>query len=145
MKSAVIKNPKGVERGYCWCGCGEQTPIATRTDKSKNLVRGEPTRFIRGHQARTQTGEANSNWKGGKFMKDGFIYVRMPHHPMANKLGYVPQHRLVAAEKYGADALKGKRIWWIDQNRSNNAPDNIILVTPKEYLNLLAQATRPGH
>lgn len=38
--------------GYCRCGCGEKTPIATRTNASIGKKRGEPTRFVSGHYKR---------------------------------------------------------------------------------------------
>lgn len=36
--------------GYCQCGCGGKTPIATRTRKYLGTIKGEPLRFLRGHQ-----------------------------------------------------------------------------------------------
>ena len=33
----------------CECGCGEQTPIATRTSRRDGWVRGQPLRFVLGH------------------------------------------------------------------------------------------------
>lgn len=35
--------------GLCGCGCGTVTPPARQTDTKRGLVKGEPTRFIRGH------------------------------------------------------------------------------------------------
>jgi hypothetical protein len=33
----------------CKCGCGETAPIATKTDKGRGSIKGQPQRFIRGH------------------------------------------------------------------------------------------------
>lgn len=38
--------------GFCQCGCGEKTTIATVTMLSRGHVRGEPKRFVHGHGAR---------------------------------------------------------------------------------------------
>lgn len=38
--------------GTCQCGCGEPTPLATRTHKARGLVKGQPTRYLPGHQTR---------------------------------------------------------------------------------------------
>ena len=38
--------------GLCECGCGETTNIVQHNSPSQNLVKGEPFRFIRGHQFR---------------------------------------------------------------------------------------------
>jgi len=35
--------------GYCACGCGERTPISTRTDKRYGAIKGEPRRYVYGH------------------------------------------------------------------------------------------------
>ena len=47
----------------CECGCGKPTPIANRNRKSKGQIKGEPLRFINGHN---KSRELNPNWRGGK-------------------------------------------------------------------------------
>lgn len=39
-----------VPYGCCWCGCGQPTWIATRNMHERGLVKGEPARYIGGHQ-----------------------------------------------------------------------------------------------
>jgi hypothetical protein len=36
----------------CACGCGRPTPIVTKTDKRRGLVRGRPAKWAYGHQHR---------------------------------------------------------------------------------------------
>jgi hypothetical protein len=38
--------------GLCECGCGEPAPVSQYTDRTYGYVRGEPRRFVRGHQRR---------------------------------------------------------------------------------------------
>jgi hypothetical protein len=38
--------------GFCACGCGRRTAIATRTQVGLGHVRGEPVRFLPGHARR---------------------------------------------------------------------------------------------
>lgn len=38
--------------GYCECGCGELTPIITKTQTKRGRVKGEPQRLIFGHRKR---------------------------------------------------------------------------------------------
>ena len=44
----------------CECGCGTPTPIATRTYQKYGHVKGQPIRFISGHNARLRTRSACS-------------------------------------------------------------------------------------
>src|SRR5579859_4768303 len=39
-------------QGGCACGCGGQTTIAPRSERSRGVLRGEARRFIRGHNRR---------------------------------------------------------------------------------------------
>jgi hypothetical protein len=48
----VFERPAGILYGCCWCGCGGKAPLAAQTMKSKGLQKGEPQRYIRGHEHR---------------------------------------------------------------------------------------------
>lgn len=52
------------------CGCGQKTPLATRTRTEKGLVKGQPIRFLRGHRTKInfsaqQTRNVVSLYKSG--------------------------------------------------------------------------------
>jgi len=53
-------------KGYCECGCGKLTLIAKRNNHSKGIKKGEPARFIHGHNGR----------KDGKSVNDPAEYQR---------------------------------------------------------------------
>jgi hypothetical protein len=36
--------------GLCECGCGQATRLCTHTDKYRGLLKGQPQRFLTGHQ-----------------------------------------------------------------------------------------------
>ena len=36
--------------GLCQCGCNQAAPVAKRNDSIHNMVRGQPLRYIKGHQ-----------------------------------------------------------------------------------------------
>lgn len=42
----------GIPYGYCHCGCGQKTSIATRNAYERGQIKGEPARFIHGHHTR---------------------------------------------------------------------------------------------
>lgn len=35
--------------GYCHCGCGQKTPLASRTYSARGVFKGEPNKYIIGH------------------------------------------------------------------------------------------------
>ncbi len=35
--------------GYCHCGCGGRTKLATKTSSAQGVRKGEPNRFLHGH------------------------------------------------------------------------------------------------
>jgi hypothetical protein len=39
----------------CECGCGQPPPLAKASDKTRGYVRGEPIRFVKGHNAKLWT------------------------------------------------------------------------------------------
>lgn len=41
-----------IPAGFCHCGCGAETELATRTDSRIGTVKGQPRRFLRGHHNR---------------------------------------------------------------------------------------------
>lgn len=48
----------------CECGCGQPTPVAVRNDKRHGHVKGQPTRFARGHSRRCHPPTEGGNPSG---------------------------------------------------------------------------------
>ncbi len=40
--------------GYCHCGCGQKTNLAPRTQRAKGWIKGEPLKWIHGHNAKNK-------------------------------------------------------------------------------------------
>jgi hypothetical protein len=113
--------------GFCFCGCGEKTPIATRNKPERGYYAGQHVRYIRGHQVRT--GSENPRWKGGKIVRsDGYIEVFAPNHPDRNGKGYILEHRLVMEKKIGRRLTKKERVHHINGIKSDNRPRNLVLL-----------------
>lgn len=43
------KPTQEIPYGYCHCGCGQKTKIASRTSNQKGWIKGKPVRYIWGH------------------------------------------------------------------------------------------------
>jgi hypothetical protein len=76
--------------GYCHCGCGNKTKISPKTCTSKGWVKGEPRKYLQGHQAKS--GDRHYRLKGGKSTVKSrnkkYIRVLVHSHPR-NKNGHV--------------------------------------------------------
>jgi hypothetical protein len=46
----------------CACGCGTPTPVASQTHRSMGLMKGQPTRYLRGHSGRIYSPLNLDNW-----------------------------------------------------------------------------------
>jgi hypothetical protein len=110
-----------VPYGYCRCRCGGRTPIATRTDQRYGHVKGQPVRFIIGHNARIQYGSwAERLWS--KVDKNGPV-VRPQLGPCWLWTGYRDE------KGYG----------WIETNGRNRPAHHVALelagfIIPAEFL-----------
>lgn len=50
----------------CECGCGETTKLVPKTIGARGYVKGQPLRFINGHNQRLNKGERHQHWKGAE-------------------------------------------------------------------------------
>ena len=69
-----------------------------------------------------QKRESNPNWKGGKSVTShGYIVIRVG-------LKYLYEHRINAEKKIGRSLKRNEIVHHIDGNRTNNHPDNLLVV-----------------
>jgi hypothetical protein len=47
-----LSTTDAIPAGLCQCGCGQKTPLAKQSDTARKMVRGQPIRFVHGHNAR---------------------------------------------------------------------------------------------
>lgn len=119
-------HPTGVTPGYCLCGCGRKTNIVKYADASKGLSRGQPRRYVFGHEH--------------KVVLDGMYENDVPSGCW-NWLGAIDIHgyarvggRLVFHEMYvrahGA-VPEGKQLDHLCRNRLCVNPDHLEPVAPR--------------
>lgn len=86
------------------------------------------------------------SYKGGDTcVFGGYIYEYLPGHPLQNIWGWVAQHRMVAEDKIGRPLVQSldhniaEVAHHKDENRLNNHPDNIEVMTRNAHLSMHAR------
>jgi len=139
--------------GLCECGCGDLAPIAKRSATYLGHVKGQPVRFIAGHQGRVlrhtdeakakmsayrrgkKVGPDNPMWKGGRTQERSRFCIRVGRdHPMADRNGLVLEHRLVMAAVLGRYLLTEEIVHHINEDPFDNRPENLVLVNRSQHL-----------
>jgi hypothetical protein len=131
---------KQESQGFCHCGCGGKTKLAQQTNKKFGWVKGEPVRYIMGHQ---NIGKRSHHWKGGKKVDgDGYVFIYMPSHPKADVLGYVREHVLICEQVLGESLPLQTIIHHVNENKGDNRHKNLVICQDRAYHNLLHQRMR---
>ena len=94
------------------------------------------------------TGPGSPTWRGGRVMKSGYVYVRVyPDNPffesMANKLGYVAEHRLVMAEHLGRPLKPTEIVHHKNGVKTDNRIENLQLFVSLEEHGKALQERHP--
>lgn len=122
---------------FCQCGCGQKAPVAKRNYHYLGHVKGQPMKYIRNHnlklvdRSKSKHKKLNNSpvWKGGKITKkNGYVYIYIgKDHPMAEKNGYVREHRLVMAQALGRMLTSDECVHHKNERKNDNRFANLSL------------------
>lgn len=126
----------------CECGCGQPTPLAKQTFARRGVVKGQPVRFVSGHNLRGLT-RSESHKRGiaegqrrawatkrkrkpvGSTNHDHHGYVRVKTRASAGR--WDKQHVLVMEQVIGRRLFPDEVVHHINSIRSDNRPENLHL------------------
>lgn len=80
---------------------------------------------LRSKRTGPKSGDRHTNWKGGRKLVKGYVYIYSPDHPCRTKSNYVSEHRLVMEKKLGRHLLRTEVVHHRDGDPKNNHPDNL--------------------
>jgi hypothetical protein len=117
----------------CECGCGETTPIATRTRSGRDQFKGQPLRFINGHNSRLLSSEEQAR-RASLRDPDALRYSGSPENYVKYKGRHM--HRVEAEKMLGRPLEPGEIVHHKDGNKWNNDHSNLEVMTQSQHLTL---------
>jgi hypothetical protein len=74
-------------------------------------------------------GEKSRHWKGGKILRNGYVFVNLPDHPsfVGTQRRYFPEHRLVMEQILGRPLERHEQVHHKNGIRDDNRPENLEL------------------
>lgn len=76
-------------------------------------------------------------------MMKGYIMVKYPSHPNANKQGYIFEHRLVMSRHLNRPLRKDEYIHHVNGNKQDNRISNLIIVSASDHNKLHPNKPQP--
>lgn len=115
MISLALDTAIKIADGYCQCGCGMKTSLATQSEPAKGYVKGSPMRFVMGHASRLPLGQQKS-------------------YPERNGDRL---HRLLAERVLGKPLPPRSEVHHVDGDIHNCSHNNLVICNDHSYHMLL--------
>jgi hypothetical protein len=127
-----VSSPQEIPYGYCHCGCNKKTKLITHTRTSEGLVRGQPFRFIKGHNGRNNPAQTEAANKASvRSHKENAIVNNLEKaYEVDVRTGCWIWKRSLTAKGYGKLFVNGKSVTahkYIYELHKGSVPDGLVL------------------
>jgi hypothetical protein len=122
----------------CQCGCGQATRVAPVNDRSKGWIKGEPLRFLKGHNAAINTAKRATEAIGNRRLTShGYVLVLIAKGVRQYEHILVAERALGRPLKsLGAGHPQTEVVHHINGNKTDNSPSNLLVCTHKYLVEL---------
>ena len=149
----IGKGGKNGNQKYVWAACescGKERWTQKRVDKrfSRFCLNCWAMKNIKSLTEK-QRGATHPNWKGGRTESHGYIKIKLfPNdffYPMAQKSGYVLEHRLVMAKHLGRCLQPWEIVDHKNAIKDGNEIGNLELKSQSEHMRAHSKGYRDGY
>jgi hypothetical protein len=123
----------------------QKNPPIKHSDKTKALISSKNkgkkrTPEQRAHLSlivkdRLKNPENHPQWKGGRKKHGaGYVQVKIPNHPRANKGGYVLEHIIIWEQANGQPVPPDHSVHHLNGIKDDNHPDNLVVIPKAEHI-----------
>lgn len=139
--SVQLETMRGMDipYGYCHCGCGEQTPINPCNSYTQGYVKGEPRKYVNGHNNRS--GPVAWKVEDRGFQTPCWVWQWTTSHfghgqlmvgrGSTRKSTYAHKHEW---EKVNGPVPGGYELHHLCEVPACCNPDHLALLTPQEHI-----------
>lgn len=82
-------------------------------------------------------GPSSKNWKGGRMVVSGYVYVKAYDHPNKNVSEYVAEHRLVVEKALGRYLSTDEEVHHRNGVKTDNRIENLEIVLKKAHYGIV--------
>ncbi len=135
-----------LKEGGCQIRCASQNKKlsgnkpATR-EKMKRSATGRSLAESAKEKLRSLTGPKNANWTGGKTITSQGYKTYTKSKANGSNRGKL-EHRVVAESKLGRTLSSGEIVHHIDSDKLNNNPNNLMVLSQSEHVEIHAREKR---